>query len=306
MSTVRVAVTQVALKGSTADPVETIRRNMLAAHLALVEEAASKGVQVISFQEVFNQPYFCPVNDPKWFAAAEPVDGPTIQALTPLARKHAMVIVAPIYELAPDGKHYNTAVVIDADGRVLGTYQKIHIPGIGRDLHGMIPKGERGDEKFWFADGTKGWPVFRTRYLKLGVYICYDRHFPEGWRALGLNGAEYVVNPSATMEGLSRHLWHIEQPAAAVANGFFVGANNRVGDEAPWNIGRFYGSSYVVDPKGRILAQGPDDRDALVIADIDLAVAREVRDTWRFYEHRRPETYAPLSARDVDPEIRSP
>jgi beta-ureidopropionase len=295
MSTVRVAVTQVALKGSTADPVETIRRNMLAAHVALVEEAASKGVQVISFQEVFNQPYFCPVNDPKWFGAAEPIDGPTIQALIPLAKKHAMVIVAPIYEKGPDGKYYNTAVVIDADGRVLGTYQKIHIPGIGRYQHDMIPKAERADEKFWFADGIKGWPVFQTRYLKLGVYICYDRHFPEGFRALGLNGAEYVVNPSATMEGLSRHLWHIEQPAAAVANGFFVGANNRVGDEAPWNIGRFYGSSYVVDPKGRILAQGPDDRDALVVADIDLAVAREVRNTWRFYEHRRPETYAPLS-----------
>jgi len=279
MNTVRVAVTQVALKGATTDPVETIRRNMLDAHIALVEEAAAKRVQVISFQEVFNQPYFCPVNDPKWFAAAEPVDGPTVQALIPLAKKHAMVIVAPIYEKAPDGKFYNTAVVIDADGRVLGTYQKIHIPGIGRDLHSMIPKGERGDEKFWFADGIKGWPVFQTRYLKLGIYICYDRHFPEGWRALGLNGAEYVVNPSATWEGLSRHLWQIEQPAAAVANGFFVGANNRVGMETPWNAGRFYGSSYVVDPKGRILAQGPDDKDALVVADIDLALAREVKET---------------------------
>ena len=296
MGTVRVALTQVALKGSTTDPVETIRRNMLDAHLALVEEAAAKGVQVISFQEVFNQPYFCPVKEPKWVAAAEPVDGPTIQALIPVARRHAMVVVAPIYELCPDGKRYNTAVVIDADGRVLGKYQKVHIPGIGRTHHTMIPPAERGTEKFWFAGGIAGWPVFATRYLKLGVYICYDRHFPEGWRALGLAGAEYVVNPSATWEGISRHLWQLEQPAAAVANGFFVGANNRVGQEAPWNIGRFYGSSYVVDPRGRILAQGPDDRDALVVADIDIDVSREVRETWRFFEHRRPETYAPLSA----------
>jgi N-carbamoylputrescine amidase len=297
MPKVRVGLTQVGLKGSTEDSVETIRDNMLAAHLALVDEAAAKGVQVLSFQEVFNQPYFCPVNDPKWWAAAEPVpDGPAIRALRPVAKRHAMVIVAPIYELAADGKRYNTAVVIDADGAVLGKYQKTHIPGIGRNLHTMIPNANRGGEKHWFADGGTGWPVFATRYLKLGVYICYDRHFPEGWRALGLAGAEYVVNPSATWEGLSRHLWTLEQPAAAVANGYFVGANNRVGTEAPWNVGRFYGSSYVVDPRGQILAQGPDDRDALVTADIDLDLAKEVKDTWRFFEHRRPETYAPLTA----------
>jgi len=202
-----------------------------------------------------------------------------------------MVVVAPIYELGPDGKRYNTAVVIDADGRVLGSYQKTHIPTIGRLHHTMIPEDRRGGEQHWFTPGTSGWPVFRTRYLTLGVYICYDRHFPEGWRALGLAGAEYVVNPSATWEGLSRHLWSIEQPAAAVANGFYVGAINRVGWEAPWDIGRFYGSSYVVDPRGQVIAQGPDDRDALVIADLDLDLIAEVRRTWRFFEHRRPDAY---------------
>lgn len=295
MTNVRVGLVQMALKAPTSASVAAIRDAMLAAHVAKVEEAAAKGVQVICFQEVFNQPYFCPVNDPKWFDAAEPLDGPTIAALRPLAAKHHMVIVAPIYELAKDGTRYNTAVVIDADGQVIGTYQKTHIPGIGRNLHETVAEKDRGGETHWFAPGISGWPVFQTRYLKLGVYICYDRHFPEGFRALGLNGAEYVVNPSATWEGLSRHLWQIEQPAAAVANGYFVGAINRVGNEAPWNIGRFYGSSYVVDPRGQVLAQGPDDRDALVVADIDLEVARAARDTWRFYEHRRPEAYASLT-----------
>lgn len=294
MSTVRVAVTQVALKGATSDPVETIRRNMLAAHVALVEEAASKGVQVISFQEVFNQPYFCPVNDPKWFAAAEPVDGPTMQALLPLAKKHAMVIVAPIYEKGPAGKYYNTAVVIDADGSVLGTYQKVHIPGIGRQHHTMIPAAERGDEKFWFADGIKGWPVFQTRYLKLGIYICYDRHFPEGWRALGLNGAEIVFNPSATVAGLSQYIWKVEQPAAAVANGYFVAASNRVGTEGPWGIGKFYGTSYFVNPRGEMEAVASEDKDELLIADLDLSKIDEARNTWQFFRDRRPEAYGDL------------
>ena len=153
-----------------------------------------------------------------------------------------------------------------------------------------------GTERFWFEPGTTGFPVFQTRYLKLGAYICYDRHFPEGWRALGLAGADYVVNPSATWKGLSRHLWNLEQPAAAVANGFFVGAINRVGVEAPWSIGEFYGASYVVDPRGQIIAQGPEDVDALVVADIDLEVARAARDTWRFDAHRRPETYGALTS----------
>jgi beta-ureidopropionase len=296
MSKVRAGLVQMGLKAPTSAPVEAIREAMFSAHANQVEVAAQKGVQVICFQEVFNAPYFCPVNDPKWEAAAEPIEGgPTIDRLRAMAERHAMVVVAPIYELAPNGKRYNTAVVIDADGRIAGSYQKTHIPGIGRALHTMIPEKARGTERHWFAPGESGWPVFPTRYLKIGVYICYDRHFPEGFRALGLNGADYVLNPSATWEGLSRHLWKIEQPAAAVANGYYVGAINRVGWEAPWNIGRFYGSSYVVDPRGQILAEGPDDRDALVIADLDLQVIREVRETWRFFEHRRPETYGQVS-----------
>ncbi|MCP5152718.1 MAG: acyltransferase [Ectothiorhodospiraceae bacterium] len=296
MSTIRVGLVQMALKAPTSAPVAEIRDAMNDAHVAQVEAAARAGVQVLAFQEVFNQPYFCPVNDPKWAGAAEPLDGPTVTRFAPLAARHSMVIALPMYERAADGRRFNTTVVLDADGSVLGTYQKTHIPTIGGRLHTMIPAEARGTERTWFEPGETGWPVFTTRWLKLGVYTCYDRHFPEGWRALGLAGADYVVNPSATWVGLSRHLWTIEQPAAAVANGFYVGAINRVGEEAPWNIGRFYGSSYVVDPRGQILAQGPEDADALVVADVDLDVVREVRETWRFFEHRRPETYAPVSA----------
>lgn len=295
--TVRVGLVQMALKAPTSAPVAEIRDAMNRAHAAMVEDAAQKGVQVIAFQEVFNSPYFCPVNDPKWDAAAEPLDGPTVAMFAPLAKAHGMVIALPIYERAKDGRRFNTTVVIDADGSVLGTYQKTHIPTIGRYLHGMVPESERGTEATWFEPGETGWPVFATKYLKLAVYTCYDRHFPEGWRALGLAGADYVVNPSATWEGLSRHLWTIEQPAAAVANAFYIGAINRVGTELPWDIGRFYGSSYVVDPRGQILAQGPDDADALVVADIDLGVVEAVRTTWRFMEHRRPEAYGPIVAR---------
>jgi N-carbamoylputrescine amidase len=295
MATVRAGLVQMALKAPTSAPVTEIRDAMNTAHVAMVEDAAARGIQVLAFQEVFNQPYFCPVSDPKWQEAAEPLDGPTVSLFAPLAARHEMVIALPLYERAADERRFNTTVVLDADGTVCGTYQKTHIPTIGGRLHTMIPQAQRGTERTWFEPGESGWPVFETRWLRLGVYTCYDRHFPEGWRALGLAGADYVVNPSATWEGLSRHLWTVEQPAAAVANGFFVGAINRLGEETPWNIGRFYGSSYVVDPMGRILAQGPDDRDALVVADLDLDLVQEARDTWRFFEHRRPQAYRPLA-----------
>jgi N-carbamoylputrescine amidase len=296
MTTIRVGLVQMALKAPTSAPVAEIRDAMNAAHAERVREAAGKGVHVICFQEIFNAPYFCPVNEPRWLEAAERVpEGPTTQLMTRLAREHAMVIVAPIYRRHDDGRKTNSAVVIDADGRVLGTYEKTHIPTTGAHLHTMIPIERRGTERFWFEPGSTGFQVFATRYLRLGIYICYDRHFPEGWRALGLAGADYVLNPSATWRGLSRHLWMLEQPAAAIANGFFVGAINRVGVEMPWSVGEFYGASYVVDPRGQIIAQGPEDVDALVIADIDLEVARAARETWRFEQHRRPELYGAIT-----------
>jgi len=232
---------------------------------------------------VFNTPYFCPAQTPNWYDAAEPVPGPTTQLLAEYARKHSMVLVVPLYEREMAGVYYNTAAVIDADGKYLGKYRKNHIP----QTHGFW-------EKYYFKPGNIGYPTFETRYAKIGVYICYDRHFPEGARLLGLAGAEIVFNPSATVAGLSQHLWKLEQPAHAVANGYFVGANNRVGTEAPWNIGRFYGSSYFVDPRGNFLATGSEDKDELVTADLNLDLIEEVRRVWQFYRDRRPETYADM------------
>ncbi len=138
--------------------------------------------------------------------------------------------------------------------------------------------------------------MFETAFGNVGVYICYDRHFPEGARILGLNGAEIVFNPSATVAGLSEYLWELEQPAHAVANGYFIGAINRVGHEHPWDIGEFYGKSYFADPRGEIVAQAPRDRDAVVVADLDLDLIEEVRQTWQFFRDRRPETYDEIAA----------
>jgi N-carbamoylputrescine amidase len=257
---------------------------MVEKHLPYIEQAAKKGVQILCLQEIFNGPYFCPGQDKRWYDAAEPIpDGPTTRLFQELAKKHGMAMVISLYEEDIRGVYYNTAAVIDADGRYLGKYRKQHIP----QTAGFW-------EKYFFKPGDGGYPVFQTQFAKVGVYICYDRHFPEGARALGLNGAEIVYNPSATVAGLSQYLWKLEQPAHAVANGYFVGAINRVGTEAPWNIGKFYGSSYFVNPRGQMLAVGSEDNDELVVADLDLAMIDEVRKTWQFYRDRRPEAYQDL------------
>jgi N-carbamoylputrescine amidase len=258
---------------------------MLDAHMVLIEDAARQGVQVLGLQEIFNIPYVCASHDSKWYETAERVpDGPTIQHMQSVAREHGMVLVVPVYEEQMTGVYYNTAAVIDADGSYLGKFRKIHIPHTS-GYH----------EKFFFKPGDLGYPVFQTAVCKIGVYICYDRHFPEGWRELALNGAELVFNPSATTKGLSDHLWTIEQPASAVANGIFIGANNRVGWEAPWKKGEFYGSSYFVNPRGEILDQGTDDKDELVVSELDLDMIRQVRETWAFFRDRRPDAYTRIA-----------
>jgi beta-ureidopropionase len=280
---VRGGLIQMSLALSGDLPIETIKKAMIDKHVAMIEEAGGKGVQILCLQEIFYGPYFCAEQKVKWYASVEKIpEGPTIRLMQDLARKHAMVIVVPIYEEEMTGLYYNTAAVIDADGAYLGKYRKHHIPHVDPGFW----------EKFYFRPGNLGYPVFKTRYADIGVYICYDRHFPEGARILGLNGAEIVFNPSATVAGLSEHLWELEQPAHAVANGYFVGAINRVGTEAPWNIGEFYGKSYFCNPRGKIIAQASRDRDELVVADLDLDMIKEVRNTWQFFRDRRPESYA--------------
>ena len=285
--TVKCGLIQASNALSTEAPIEEIKQANLDKALGLVEQAAAQGVQILCFQEIFTTPYFCPSQSTHWYDTVERIpDGPTVKLMQEIAKQHGMVIVAPIYEEEITGVYYNTAAVIDADGKYLGKYRKTHIPQVAPGFW----------EKFYFRPGNLGYPCFDTAFARIGVYICYDRHFPEGARALGLNGAEIVFNPSATVAGLSEYLWKLEQPAHAVANGYFVGAINRVGHEAPWNIGEFYGQSYFCDPRGQIIAEASRDKDELVVADLNLDMIREVRNTWQFFRDRRPDAYGALVA----------
>ncbi len=277
MTTVRTAVIQANANMSKQEAVEK--------HIELIGKAAADGAQVTCLQEIFHGPYFPAEQDVKWYAEAEPEDGPTVTRMREVAREHGMVLVVPFYEEAQTGVYYNTAVVIEADGSVLGKYRKTHIPHVGPCFW----------EKFYFKPGNLGYPVFDSSVGRIGLIICYDRHFPEIGRALGLKGAEIVFNPSATVESLSKYLWELEQPAHAVANGYWIAAINRVGVEEPLSSAKFYGSSYFCDPRGQIVAQASDSEDEVLVADLDLERIREVRNTWQFLRDRRPETYGELT-----------
>src|SRR3954449_6126382 len=273
MSVVRAAVTQVAWTGD--------KETMIKRHEELARDAAADGVQIIGFQELFYGPYFGIVADQKYYAYVETIPGPTVERFQALAAELNLVIVLPIYEVENEGEYYNTAVVVDADGSILGKYRKHHIPNLPQFW-----------EKFYFRPGNLGYPVFHTAVGRVGVYICYDRHFPEGWRELGLNGAQLVFNPNATKPGLSNRLWEVEGPAAAVANGYFVLQPNRVGKEDN-EYGElavdFYGTSQVIDPRGNFVGErGSAEHEELLVRDLDLDMVLEMRDDWQFYRDRRP------------------
>ncbi len=274
------------------EPVEKHKKSAIEKHVRLIHEAKKKGAQIVCLQEIFYGPYFCTEQTTKWYEAIERIpDGPTTQMMQGLAKELEIVLVVPMYEEDQPGIYYNTAAVIDADGTYLGKYRKHHIPQVQAG-----PPGCGFWEKYYFRPGNLGYPVFNTQYAKVGVYICYDRHFPEGARMLGLAGAEIVLNPSATVAGLSEYLWKLEQPAHAVANGYYLGAINRVGFEKPWNMGEFYGQSYLVDPRGQFVAMGSRDKDEVVIGEMDRNVIREVRNTWQFFRDRRPDSYGAMVA----------
>ena len=272
-NTVKAAIVQHSYKGD--------KEAMIAAHEQSTREAAAQGAQVMCYQELFYGPYFCQVQDAEFYSWAEAIpDGPTTKRMQELAAETGMVLVVPMYEQEQPGVLYNTAAVIDADGTYLGKYRKTHIP----QVNGFW-------EKFYFRPGNLGFPVFDTAVGKVGVYICYDRHFPEGWRALGLGGAQMVFNPSATSRSHSSYIWKVEQPASAVANMYFVGAINRVGVE---ELGEndFYGTSYFADPRGQFVDGTASDREEeLLVRDLDLDLIEEVRAQWAFYRDRRPDTY---------------
>ncbi len=276
MTTVRAALTQVAWTGD--------KESMISLHERYARQAADQGAQIICFQELFYGPYFGIVQDQKYYEYTEAVPGPTVERFQSLAKELGLVMILPVYEVENEGEYYNTAAVVDADGRYLGKYRKHHIPNLPQFW-----------EKFYFRPGNLGYPVFQTAVGRVGVYICYDRHFPEGWREYGLGNAQVVFNPSATKPGLSNRLWELEQPAAAAANQYFIAANNRVGIESA-EFGeeavRFYGSSYFVDPRGNFVGDiASTDHDELIVRDLDLSEITRTRNDWQFYRDRRPESY---------------
>lgn len=281
MSTVRVALSQTTWTGD--------KESMLQKHEDFSRRAAAEGAQVICFQELFYGPYFGITEERKYYDFAEPADGPTVTRFAALAKELSLVMVLPIYEEDMPGVYYNTSVVVESDGSIAGIYRKNHIPHVDNFY-----------EKFYFRPGNLGWPVFDTSVGKIGVTICYDRHFPEGWRMLGLAGAEIVFNPNAAKPGLSNRLWDLEQPTAAAANGYFVVVPNRVGREDN-EYGElavdFYGTSYVADPRGNFVGErGASDSEELLIRDMNLNLIREVRNEWQFYRDRRPDTYGQIVA----------
>jgi N-carbamoylputrescine amidase len=283
--TVRCSLIQTTSLPSQDLPLAQIKQSMIEKHAGYIGQAADSGARIVCLQELFYGPYFCAEQQTRWYDFTEPVPGGlTTRLMQELAKRHNLALIVPVYEIEQEGIYYNTAAVIAPGGTYLGKYRKTHIPHVAPGFW----------EKFYFRPGNLGYPVFDLGFARIGVYICYDRHFPEGARALGLNGAEIVFNPSATVAGLSEHLWKLEQPAHAVANGYFIGAINRVGVEEPWRIGEFYGSSYFCDPRGQIIAQASRDREEVLTADLDLDQIGEVRKTWQFFRDRRPDMYDSL------------
>jgi len=249
---------------------------------AFAAEAARRGAHVVCLQECFATWFFPQRINPEDQELAEPIDGPTVSRMRALARKLGLILIAPFYERAMPGELYNSAAVIDRDGAVLGLYRK----------H-QIPMSARFNEKFYFRPGNKGFPVFETAEGRIGVMICYDRHFPESARMLGLAGAEVIFVPTAACSEFARKTWEVELRGHAIANGVFVAAVNRVGQEFD---STYFGASIVLDPLGEVLAQAGDSEEATLIVDLDRARLEAVRKVWPFYRDRRPEAYGQIVA----------
>jgi len=245
-----------------------------------INDAASKGAQIIALPELFRSPYFCQKKDDSFFALAEAVPGPTSDALCTAAAKTKAVIITSIYEKGDDGKLYNTAVVIDADGSLLGKYRKIHIPD--DPDHGY-------DEAYYFSPGDLGVNVFKTRYAKVAPQICYDQWFPEGARIAGQKGAEILFFPTAIgwpvsdreqwMRKAENTMWKTIQISHGITNNCFVAAVNQVRRYENLN---FWGNSFVSDPYGQVLGEAPSDGEMNLIVTCDLDLIRRKRQDWPF------------------------
>jgi N-carbamoylputrescine amidase len=267
----------------------------LARHTALIREAAAKGAQIVCLQELFNIPYFCKRQDTEFFDLAEPIPGPTTEAMASLAKELGVVIIVPLFEKRGAGLYHNTVAVIDADGSYLGKYRKMH-----------IPQDPGFEEKFYFTPGDLGYPVWNTRFGRIGVLICWDQWYPEGARLAALAGAEIILYPTAigwlpeekAALGSAQHCaWETVQRGHAVANGCYIAAVNRTGFQIDTE---FWGQSFVANPYGEIIAKGSVDREETLIVPCDLKKVEDFRRIWPFFRDRRIDTYAPLTKRYLD------
>jgi N-carbamoylputrescine amidase len=269
---------------------------------ARVQEAADEGAQVICLPELFRTQYFCQREDAALFDLAEPVPGPSTQALEKIAKEKQVVVIAPVFERRAAGVYHNSATIIDANGEVAGIYRKMHIP----DDPGYY-------EKFYFTPGDLGFPAFETRVARIATLICWDQWYPEGARLAALEGASVLFYPTAigwhphekAQHGeAQRDAWRTIQRSHAIANGVYVAAVNRVGLEKPTDAQgaglEFWGASFVADPFGVVLKEASTDREELVLAEVDLGRLEETRRNWPFFRDRRIDAYAGITQRFLD------
>ncbi|XP_075093085.1 beta-ureidopropionase isoform X2 [Nicotiana tabacum] len=308
---VRVGLIQNSISLPTTAPFLDQRRAIFKKLTPIIDAAGSSGVNVLCLQEAWTMPFAFCTREKKWCEFAEPIDGESTQFLQEFARKYNMVIVSSILER--DVYHgetlWNTALIIGNHGNIIGKHRKNHIPRVG-DFN----------ESTYYMEGNTGHPVFDTAYGKIAVNICYGRHHPLNWLAFGLNGAEIVFNPSATVGELSEPMWPIEARNAAIANSYFVGSINRVGTEVFPNpftsgdgkpqhadFGHFYGSSHFSAPDSSCTPSLSRHKDGLLISDMDLNLCRQLKEKWGFRMTARYEVYADLLARyvkhDFEPQV---
>jgi len=267
---------------------------------SMIRTAASDGAKIICLQEIFNTIYFCQAEDHKYFEFAEQIPGPTTERLGKVAAELNVVIIAPIFERRAAGIYHNSAAIIDADGRCIGKYRKMH-----------IPDDPLFYEKFYFTPGDLGFKSWKTRFAKIGVLICWDQWYPEGARLTALRGAEILFYPTAIgwhpsekeEFGEQQHnAWETIQRSHAIANGCYVAVPNRTGHETP--IGgdgiEFWGQSFVAAPSGEIVAKASADREESMVVEVDLAKLDQQRTHWPFFRDRRVDAYAEISERYID------
>ncbi len=268
----------------------------LARAIERVEEAAQNGAQVICLPELFRSQYFCQREDPALFDLAEPIPGPTTEAVAGVARQRRVAVVAPLFERRAAGVYHNSVAVIDADGSIVNVYRKTH-----------IPDDPLYYEKYYFTPGDNGYLAFDTQFGRIGALICWDQWYPEAARLVALRGAQVLFYPTAIgwhpaekrEYGQVQHdAWKTIQRAHAIANGLYVAAVNRVGHEGPAGGGlEFFGGSFVCDPFGVVLAEASQDREEILYAECDIARLEEIRRNWPFLRDRRIDTYGPLASR---------